>query len=280
MKVLSIQMQSTTGQVAANYERAFSLLELSARLYRPEVILLPEAFAAYMAGPDMRQFGEDVPGPNADRFCQYSQRYQAMIMFGLIRKNPRGDGIYNSVVIVDKGQILGIYDKTHLTMNLRPEDRALKNEQEIFLPGDRLGLFDTRFGRIGVLICHDGDYPEVWRCLALEGARAVFHLSETSVDVGAWARLHALWNTTPVFTCNLLKRDQHGAKIGGRSVFADIRGNLLDAAGTAESFLYADVNLDEQDSFRAGGLHPWANYFRVRRPDLYGALTRPKQESL
>ena len=161
-------------------------------------------------------------------------------------------------------------------MTLNPETRAMNNEQEIYLPGDRLGLFDTRFGRIGVLICHDGDYPEVWRALALEGARAIFWISQTRVDVSVWAKMHAAWNATPVFNCNLAQRDEAGVAFAGRSAFFDLRGNPLDTAGTAEALLFAEVDLDEQARYRAAGQSAWANYFRVRRPELYGALTRPK----
>jgi predicted amidohydrolase len=278
VKVLGIQLETRVGQVDANYARALAFLEHGARVYRPDVILLPEAFAAYMARPDMEAVAEPVPGPTTDRFCSYSAQYQTMILFGLIRQNPHGDGVYNSAILVDGGQIIGIYDKTHLTMNLLPEERAMKNEQEIYLAGDRLGLFDTRFGRIGVMICHDGNYPEVFRALALEGARALFWIMNTTVDLSAWAKLHALWNTTPIFTCNRVIRDSSGVRRYGYSVFADVHGNPLDAAATAEAYLFADVDLDEQASFRAAGLHGSANQMRVRRPELYGALTRPKDQ--
>ena len=276
MKVLAIQLEIETGQVAANYERAFTLLEEGARRYHPDVILLPEAFAAYRAAADMRSVAEPVPGPTTARFCAYSQQYGALIVFGIVRQSPDGAGVYNSAILVDNGQVAGVYDKTHLTMDHQPETCTLGNEQEIYKAGDRLGLFDTRFGRMGVLICHDGDYPEVWRALALDGARALFWISQTRVDVSVWAQVHAGWNSTPVFNCNAVRRDEHGQRLGGRSGFFDVRGNALATAGTAEAFLFAEVDLDEQTRYRAAGLSAWSNYFRVRRPELYGALTRAK----
>jgi predicted amidohydrolase len=276
MKVLGMQMEGVTGQAGANYERAFALLEQAGHLYQPDVILFPEAFAAYRAALDMRSVAEPVPGPTTDRFCACSRMHNALIIFGLVRQNPDGERPFNSAILVDQGQIIGVYDKTHLTMDLQPETRAINNEQEIYAQGERLGMFETRFGKIGVLICHDGDYPETWRALALEGARAIFWISQTRIDVSVWAKVHAAWNSTPVFNCNLVKRDERGVRFGGRSAFVDLRGQPLDTAGTAEAFLYADVDLDEQTRYRSTGLSAWSNYFRVRRPELYGALTRPK----
>jgi N-carbamoylputrescine amidase len=273
MRVLAIQLHTDTGKVRQNYTRAFSLLELGATLYHPDVVLLPEAFAAWGASTDLTPFAEDVPGLTTATFCEYSQKYDAMIIFGLIRRDPQGEGLYNTAVLIDRGELLGLYDKTHLTMDHRPESRALKNEQELFLPGGRLGLFDTRFGKIGVLICHDGSYPEMWRCLALEGAKAIVWLMNC-IDISSWARLHASWNTVPVFSCNRTLRMENGQRNGGGSIFVDVQGEPLDAAGTAESFVFADVNLEEQLRFRADGISPLANYFRVRRPDLYGPLCR------
>jgi predicted amidohydrolase len=267
-------LETSPGQIADNYARAFAFLEHGARTYRPDVVLLPEAFAAYMAAPDMRSVAEPVPGPTTDRFCAYSSAYGAMIIFGIVRQDEQGRGVYNSAILVDGGQIIGVYDKTHHAMNLLPEQRALKNDQEIYLRGDRLGLFDTRFGRLGVLICHDGNFPEVFRALALEGARALLWIMNTTVDLSTWAKLHALWNSTPIFTCNRVQRDPAGGRRYGYSILADVRGNALDAAATAEAFLFADVDLDEQASFREAGLHVSANQMRVRRPELYGALTR------
>ena len=270
MRVLAIQLHTTAGEVTANYRRAFGLLEHGAELYRPNVIMLPEAFAAYAAAADLRPFAEDVPGPTTQRFCEYSARYDALILFGLVRRSPAGNGLLNSAVVVDRGEVVGIYDKTHLVMGDRP---AELDERAIFVQGDRLGLFDTRFGRIGVLICHDGVYPEVWRVLALEGARAIFWLINDG-DMSAWGKAHAFWNLTPVFACNRVTRGQNGARKGGGSFFADVHGKALDIAGTSEGFVFAEVDLEEQAAYRASGRDLWANFFRVRRPDLYESLSR------
>lgn len=276
MRVLSIKPEIVVGQVTANYQRAFSLLEQGASLYHPDVILLPEGFAVYNNTPDPtwpEQVAEPVPGPTGEAFCACSRRYGAMILFGLVRRNPAGAGLYNSILVIDDGKIVGIYDKTHLCMDHRPETCAYKNEQALFLPGDHLGLFDTRFGRIGVQICHDGEYPEMWRVLALEGAQAIFWPMNCG-DMSVWAKLHARWNAVPVFTSNVVTRNAQGQRRGGGSICVDVHGEPFDAAGTAESFVFADVDLAGQAAFRAAGVTPQANVFRVRRADLYGSLTR------
>lgn len=279
VRILGIQGNFETGTVEANYERGYRLLEQGAELYRPDIIMLPEAFAGYLVMTESGHLAEDVPGATTDQFCAYSSRYGVLILFGMIRRNPSGGKPYNSAVIVDRGGIIGIYDKTHLVINRHPG--AIDNEREMFTQGDHLGLFDTRFGRIGVLICHDGGYPEVWRSLVLEGARAIFWLISDG-DMSAWARAQALWNATPVFSCNRVltgSGDRAGRRVGGGSVFCDVLGEPFDLAGTTEGFVFAEVNLDELADYKVTGVRPWANVFRVRRPDLYESIVRPKTES-
>ena len=272
MKVLSIQLHSAPNDPPENYRRAFKMLEYGVELYEPDVIMLPEGFAGFRTEIPHRDFAEPVPGPATDRFCEYSRRFNVMILFGLIRKAPSGDGIYNSIMIIDQGEVIGIYDKTHLSMDNRPEYQELYSEQAIFIPGKRLGVFDTRFGRIGVLICHDGEFPEPWRAMVLEGAEAIFWPMSAG-DFSSWAMLHARWNAVPVFTCNPIGSYDDGTRQGGGSVFADVHGRPLDKADTAEAFLFADVDLAAQTAFRTEGLTPQANVYRVRRHDLYGSLT-------
>lgn len=274
MKVLSVQVDTETGKVERNYERAFVMLEAGLKLYEPDVVLFPEGFASYLASTDMTAFAEDVPGATTERFCRYSKDHDVMIAFGLIRRDPKGRGMYNTIVLIDRGQIIGLYDKTHLTVDHRPGLSELKNESRMFLPGEKLGLFDTRFGRLGILICHDGEYPEVWRCLALEGARAIFWLMNCG-DASATARSQARWNAIPVFTCNKVYRHEDGDRRNGCSIHVDAAGETLDLAGAAESFVYSDVDLDKQMQYRRDGVTSLANAFVIRRPELYGAIVRP-----
>ena len=142
LRVLSIQLhvkKNNLEDVAENYKRAYALLELGSRLYHPNVILLPEGFASYDNSKIKGGIAEEVPGATTDKFCQYSAQYNTMIIFGLIRRNPVGEGCYNSAVLIDHGKIVGICDKTHLYMDPRP----CANEQAMFLPGKEWGLFDT-----------------------------------------------------------------------------------------------------------------------------------------
>ena len=96
---------------------------------------------------------------------------------------------------------------------------------------------------------------------------------ESAGDFSSWAMLHARWNAVPVFTCNPIGSYDDGTRQGGGSVFADVHGRPLDKAGTAEAFLFADVDLAAQTAFRTKGVTPQANVYRVRRHDLYGSLT-------
>ena len=229
------------------------------------------------------QLAEPLPGPSTRAFQKLAARHGVVVVASLFEK--RAAGLYhNTAAIIDAdGSLLGVYRKMHI-----PDD-PLYYEKFYFTPGD-LGFraWQTRFGRIGVLICWDQWYPEAARLTALQGAEILFyptaigwHPSEKAAQGeaqhGAWEtiqRSHAVANGCYVAAVNRIGQERpvggDGIEFWGQSFIAGTSGQILaKASADREETLLVPVDLKQVDQTRTH----WP-FFRDRRIDAYGDLTR------
>ena len=237
---------------------------------------------------DHAQFGlaEPIPGPSTEALSKLAAARGIVIVGSLFER--RAAGLYhNTAVVIDAdGKLLGKYRKMHI-----PDD-PLFYEKFYFTPGD-LGFksFDTRFGRIGVLVCWDQWYPEGARLTALSGARILFyptaigwHPSEKAEygerQHSSWEtiqRSHAIANGVYVAVANRVGHEPTppghpgaGIEFWGQSFFADPSGQIM-ARGSVgeEQILLADCDFDRIDVQRTH----WP-FLRDRRIDAYHDITK------
>ena len=231
---------------------------------------------------DNFRLAETIPGDTTEAFQNLAKRCGIVIIVSLFEK--RSAGVYhNSAAVIDvDGSLLGIYRKMHI-----PDD-PLYNEKFYFTPGD-LGFraWDTRFGKIGVLICWDQWYPEAARLTAMQGAELLFyptaigwHPSEKEKygeqQRDAWQtiqRSHAVANGCFVASVNRVGHETpvggDGIEFWGGSFVAGTSGEILSQAGLDESVLLLEVDLGTADVTRTH----WP-FLRDRRIDAYGGITK------
>ena len=231
---------------------------------------------------DNFHLAESIPGATTEAFQRLAKRCGIVIVVSLFEK--RSAGIYhNSAAVIDAdGSLLGIYRKMHI-----PED-PLYYEKFYFTPGD-LGFraWDTRFGKIGVLICWDQWYPEAARLTAMQGAELLFyptaigwHPSEKEKygeqQRDAWQtiqRSHAVANGCFVASVNRVGHETpvggDGIEFWGGSFVAGTSGEMLSQAGLDESVLLLEVDLGIVDVTRTH----WP-FLRDRRIDAYSGITK------
>ena len=157
---------------AVNLERTLAAAERAAKA-GAQIICTQELFGSqyFCQSEDYRHFqlAEPIPGPTTAVFQRLARERQVVVIASLFEK--RAAGLYhNTAAIIDAdGSLLGIYRKMHI-----PDD-PLYYEKFYFTPGD-LGFraWQTRYGKIGVLICWDQWYPEAARLTALHGAEILF----------------------------------------------------------------------------------------------------------
>jgi N-carbamoylputrescine amidase len=221
---------------------------------------------------------DSLPGPVTERLGELAAELGIVIVASLFEH--RGPGLYhNTAAIFDAdGSLLGLYRKNHI-----PQDPGFE-EKFYFTPGDSgYPVWQTRFGKLGVLICWDQWYPEAARLMALGGAQVLIYptaigwLAEEKDQLGeaqhcAWEtvqRGHAVANGCFVATVN--RSGTHdGTEFWGRSFFVNPYGQIVAKAGTAgEEILLHDVDFAEVEDFR----RIWP-FFRDRRIDTYGDLLK------
>lgn len=282
VKVGIVQM-SCTADKELNLHKAIDQIEVAAH-QGANIICLQELFTSLyfcdVEDYDNFQLAEPIPGPSTDRLSVVAKELGVVIIASLFEK--RTQGIYhNTTAVLDAdGSYLGKYRKMHI-----PDDPAFY-EKFYFTPGD-LGykVFQTRFAKIGVLICWDQWYPEASRITALMGADIMFYPTaigwatsqdaETNMDqYNSWQiiqRSHAVANGIPVVSVNRVGFEQDGAmKFWGGSFVANGQGKLLYLAShDNEETVAVELDLALSDSFR---IH-WP-FLRDRRIDSYQPITK------
>lgn len=268
---LALLQMDCSGSRERNLARAEEMVRQAAAR-GAQVVLLPEVFHElfFITDLDSRYFdaAEPIPGPITEMMQQLARELEVVIIAPIYERVERSV-YYNSAAVIDAdGRLLGVYRKNHIPLN------TIFYEKLYFKPGN-LGypVFNTRYGKIGLLICHDRHYPEGARALALNGAEILLIPSATpdkSLSRKVWEKelcAHAIFNE--VFVAGLNRTGKEGKYIYyGHSVAFDPSGEMLAQAGADEEILLIDCDLDLITQRRRA----W-QFYRDRRPDTYGILT-------
>ncbi len=285
MKIALLQTRCSE-DVEKNLANTLNLAEEAAKA-GAKIISTNELFRSqyFCQSEDHKYFelAEAIPGATSDAFAAIAKKYEVVIVASLFER--RAAGLYhNTAVVIDAdGTLLGKYRKMHI-----PDD-PLYYEKFYFTPGD-LGFraWQTRYGKIGVLICWDQWYPEAARLTALQGAEILFyptaigwHPSE-KVQYGenqhsAWETIqrgHAVANGCYVAAINRVGLEQpiggDGIEFWGQSFVAGTSGQILQkASADKQEIVYADLNMASVNVTRTH----WP-FLRDRRIDAYPNITR------
>jgi N-carbamoylputrescine amidase len=282
VKVGLVQM-SCSGDAKSNMDKAIAGIK-EAAAKGANIVCLQELFTSlyFCDVEDYENFklAEPIPGPSTDILSAVAKEAGVVVIASLFEK--RAQGLYhNTTAVLDAdGTYLGKYRKMHI-----PDDPAYF-EKFYFTPGD-LGykIFETKYGKIGVLICWDQWYPEAARLTALMGAEILFYPTAigwaTSQDeatnteqYNAWQtiqRSHAVANGLHVVSVNRVGFEQNGAmKFWGGSFVANPFGSLIvKATHDQEEVIVTELDLSKTDSYRTH----WP-FMRDRRIDSYGDIVK------
>lgn len=217
---------------------AFAALVDKAGAQQADIVCLPEGATIVGTSLDYISGSETLPGPTTKFLGEVARRNNLYIVAGVLEKE--GDVVYNTAVLIDrKGNLAGKYRKTSLP------------REEIdggVTPGNSFPVFDTDFGRIGIMICWDVTFPEPARALAQQGAEVIF-LPIWGGDL-TLAKARAIENQVYLVSSTY---DMISA------VF-DLEGNVMQQAKDDKSVVVVDVNLNEHK------LWPWLGDFKNRIP--------------
>ncbi|XHR95741.1 carbon-nitrogen hydrolase [Mucilaginibacter sp. UC70_90] len=280
VKVGLVQM-SCTADKEQNLQKAIvKVREAAAK--GAQIVCLQELFTSlyFCDEEDYNNFklAEAIPGPSTDELSKVAAELNVVIIASLFEK--RAQGVYhNTTAVLDAdGSYLGKYRKMHI-----PDDPGFY-EKFYFTPGD-LGykVFNTKFARVGVLICWDQSYPEAARITALMGADILFYPTAigwattqdeaTNIEqYNAWQtiqRSHAVANGIHVVSVNRVG-EEAGVKFWGGSFFANPFGAIIhQTSHNDEEVVVQELDLDKSDYYRSH----WP-FLRDRRIDSYQPITK------
>lgn len=248
-----------------------------------QVVCLQELFQStyfcFEENQDFFKLAEAIPGKTTDSLGSLAAELGVVIIASMFEKRAAGL-FHNTTAVLDAdGTYLGKYRKMHI-----PDDPGYY-EKYYFTPGD-LGylVFDTKYAKIGVLICWDQWYPEAARLTALQGAEVLVYptaigwdLEETDGEINreqyqAWQtiqRSHAVANGIPVVSVNRVGVE-NGQQFWGGSFVANAFGRVIfQASHDQEEVAVVEVNVDSSEYYR----RTWP-FFRDRRIDSYGDITK------
>jgi len=274
-----IQSQAST-DLPANLEKAAENIGKVARS-GAQIICLQELFQYqyFCQTEDHHWFkaAQQIPGAQTEFFQGLAKSLGVVIIASMFEERTKG--IYhNTVAVLDAdGSYLGKYRKMHI-----PDDPGFY-EKFYFTPGD-LGykVFETRYAKIGTLICWDQWFPEAARITAMMGAEILFYPTAIGWDLSqdhqtnteqyqAWQtiqRAHAVANGVHLVAVNRVGLEG-SIRFWGGSMVVNPFGRILFEAGQQEVVNVVEIDLDQTTHYRTH----WP-FFRDRRIDSYQQLTR------
>lgn len=212
---------------------------------RVDLVCLPEGITVVGTGKSYAEVSEPVPGPTTERLGALARKLGAYVVAGLYER--AGKVVYNTAVLIDRrGQLVGAYRKTHL-----PREEWERG----ITPGDRYPVFETDFGKLGILICWDLQFPEAARALGLQGAEVIC--------LPIWGGSEVLARARTIENCLFLV----SATYDMRSFIVDPAGRVLAEATAQQPVATAELHLDRPI------YQPWlgdmkTRTWKERRPDI------------
>jgi predicted amidohydrolase len=163
VRLASVHYQPREGKTPAEKCRLFAPLIEKAAAQKADFVVLPETLTFYGTGLKMAECAEPIPGPSTEYFGSLAKKHDLYIVAGLVERDEHL--IYNVAVLIGPdGSVAGKYRKVCL-----PRSEIEAGIQ----PGDEYPIFETRFGRVGMMVCYDGFFPEVARELSNRGAEVI-----------------------------------------------------------------------------------------------------------
>jgi predicted amidohydrolase len=249
--------QTNCGEdVAANEAQVFGLLE-EAGAAGVDLAALPEVWPCQGPAPLVRAAAEPLEGPRVQRLAEVARRHAMWIHGGSVLERD-GDRVFNTSVLLDReGDLLATYRKIHL-FDADPPGGLPSRESFLYSPGDEVVTAETEFGLVGMSICYDVRFPELYRQMAVRGATIMFVPSAFRYETGKdhWeVLLRARAIEDQAFVVAAGQWGTWGPKTQerrnfGASLVADPWGRVIARAPEGIGLRLADLDLNEIERVR------------------------------
>jgi deaminated glutathione amidase len=254
LRAAAVQL-TATADTARNLETADRLVRRAAAL-GAELVVLPEKWSVLGRGEDLLAGAEPLDGPALTWAAATARELGLDLVAGSIAERvPGEEKLRNTCVHVGPdGAVRATYRKVHL-FDVEV-DGVVYRESDHEAPGDEPVLTEVQGAGVGLAICYDLRFPELFRVLALRGARvftlpSAFTVPTTRDHWEVLVRARAIEDQAFVVAANQIGEHAPGLRSGGRSLLVDPWGVVLACAPDTETVVVADLDLAEQDAIRA-----------------------------
>lgn len=218
--------------------------------YGASLVVLPEVFGWRGARGEEREAAESIPGPTSERLAALARELGIHLVGGsILERVPDSDKPYNTSVVLDPtGQLIGRYRKTHLfdvdipgQVTIRESDTRARGQDIVVVP--------TPLAAVGLAVCYDLRFPELFRRLSEAGAQIVCLPSAFTFPTGAahWEvllRARAIENQVYIIAPDQIGRSPSGVNDYGHSLIVDPWGTVIARAANTETVIVAEIDLD------------------------------------
>jgi len=254
MLVAAIQMNSQDNK-EKNVQSAENLIDNAAEK-GAKLVVLPEMFNYLGPGEQKLVEAEKIPGPTTQRMMDKATQHGMFVIAGSILEiSPAPDKVYNTSVFINpEGQIIAKYRKIHL-FDVVVEGQTPYEESAGVIPGEEIVTAVTNFGTVGLSVCYDLRFPELYCALSNRGSRIISIPAAFTLHTGLahWEvliRARAIENSSYVIAAGQVGSHPVNRECFGNSMIVDPWGTVVARAPNRESVVIAEVDLDYLDKVR------------------------------
>lgn len=267
IKIAAIQM-STVADKMENVRTVKTYLE-KIKNENPDFVILPEMFCCPYQTENFPIYAEKEGGPVWQQLSGYAKQYGIYLIGGSMPEKDAEGNVYNTSYIFDReGKQIGKHRKVHL-FDIDVKGGQTFKESDTLTAGDSDTVFDTEFGKIGVMLCFDIRFPELSRMMVNDGAKVIFVPAAFNMTTGPahWElsfRTRALDNQIYMVGCAPARDVSAGYISWGHSIVTDPWGRVIDMLDEKKGILLAELDMDYEEQVREE-----LPLLKSRRKDIY-----------
>ena len=267
IKIAAIQMPTVADKME-NVRTVKAYLE-KIKDENPDFVILPEMFCCPYQTENFPIYAEKEGGPVWQQLSGYAKQYGIYLIGGSMPEKDAEGNVYNTSYIFDReGKQIGKHRKVHL-FDIDIKGGQTFKESDTLTAGDSDTVFDTEFGKIGVMLCFDIRFPELSRMMVNDGAKVIFVPAAFNMTTGPahWElsfRTRALDNQIYMVGCAPARDVSAGYISWGHSIVTDPWGRVTGMLDENEGILLAELDMDYEEQVREE-----LTLLKSRRKDIY-----------
>lgn len=236
---------------------------------KPDLVTLPEMFNCPYQTSNFPIYAEPEKGPAWEACSALAKKFHIYFSAGSMPEMDENGNVYNTAYVFDReGNQIAKHRKVHL-FDIEVKGGQCFKESDTLTPGDRVTVFDTEFGKMGLCVCYDLRFPELARLMVLEGAKVIVVPAAFNMTTGPahWEilfRTRALDNQAYVLGTAPARDLESGYTSWGHTVAVSPWGDIMKQLDEKEGYILTELDLDRVEQVR-----DQLPLLKHRRTDLY-----------